>query len=304
MTVQTILIGAGGWSDFITIGGSLGALQAGAFFDQPSGLWGSTISQTTFRLRKLGTPTGFAVAKIIRTSNGSLVATSTNNLDVATLPPGKPGFLVNDQNAGWVDVTFSFNSALAPNEQFAIVVEFVSTSNNNIIRLGGLLNASYAPNGGLIFLTDSYKFSDAHTPTMTIVADIAAPPPPPPPPPGQFTLTIDAKDMSGASIAPTIDIIDSLGVPHSGQAPLMITLPAGNTTITAINSLVDFTFEHWSDGFTGNPRQITLSADTSLTAFYVNNQQPPPPPGNGGLGGLAIFGGALAVLALLLRKSK
>jgi hypothetical protein len=98
--------------------GSTTVEKVGVLLDASHSIIGVAPSQITFKLAKVGSPTGSGDCKIYNAS-GSLVATSTNTKDWSTL------------TTSYTDVAFTFTSTTLMADGFRIVIEGGTTSSGN-----------------------------------------------------------------------------------------------------------------------------------------------------------------------------
>jgi hypothetical protein len=64
----------------------------------------------------------------------------------------------------------------------------------------------------------------------------------------------------------------------SGFTPLTISGTTGGTYVVTVSNYGSYTFDHWGNGSTGNPRWVTLSAATTATAYYRTSGSTAPSP--------------------------
>jgi hypothetical protein len=86
-----------------------------------------------------------------------------------------------------------------------------------------------------------------------------------------YSLTIDSVTFDGEPIHGLPVMIMSHGtIASSGATPLTFVAIAGNYTISVSNE-GSSVFYHWSDGTMSNVRELTLTENTILAAYYQSN---------------------------------
>lgn len=96
---------------------------------------------------------------------------------------------------------------------------------------------------------------------------------------GQAQLTISVPQAPPGGVNITIDDVNYKAY---ASTPVSVTLAIGQHTIEAEQGFIKeewkpgtyyiYRFDHWSDGETDNPRNINLTQDTSLTAYYLRSK--------------------------------
>ncbi|HJT10074.1 MAG TPA: hypothetical protein VJ771_04755 [Candidatus Nitrosotalea sp.] len=88
---------------------------------------------------------------------------------------------------------------------------------------------------------------------------------------GQFALTVNAEDQNGNALTGyAIELDDNTGtLLDTGYSPAVFTLNAGQDYQVSPDDFGSCTFNHWADiSSTDNPRTISITADTTITAVY------------------------------------
>src|SRR5207247_9044739 len=85
---------------------------------------------------------------------------------------------------------------------------------------------------------------------------------------GTSQLTVATQDASGATLAGYNTVLTQNGVTvGSGFTPVTFTLNNGQSYSLLVNGYGSCGFDHWLDtGSTGNPRAVSITSATSLTA--------------------------------------
>jgi hypothetical protein len=82
-------------------------------------------------------------------------------------------------------------------------------------------------------------------------------------------LMVNALSSSGSSLGMYTTISSATGtVVKTGYTPLAYTGTAGATYTVSVSNYGSYTFDHWQDGSTTNPRTFALNADMTETAYY------------------------------------
>ena len=98
------------------------------------------------------------------------------------------------------------------------------------------------------------------------------------------SLTVNSYTTGGTPISMWATIQSGGTTIKSGFTPLTISGTTGATYVVTISNYGSYTFDHWGNGSTGNPRWITLNAATTATAIFRTSSTPspsPPPSGTG-----------------------
>ncbi len=93
------------------------------------------------------------------------------------------------------------------------------------------------------------------------------------------TLTVRSVDLSGNTITGMYTTIRSSSgtVLQTGFTPLTFTGNAGSTYSVTVSDYGQRKFDHWENGAEGRTRTVTLSKDTTVTAYYVIEATSPVP---------------------------
>lgn len=86
-----------------------------------------------------------------------------------------------------------------------------------------------------------------------------------------YTTTIRSVDLGGSSLnGMWVTIRSSDGTTlKSGYTPLSFTAQSGSTYQVTVSDYNNYVFDHWDSGSTSKTRTITVSKDTTLTAYYA-----------------------------------
>jgi hypothetical protein len=84
-------------------------------------------------------------------------------------------------------------------------------------------------------------------------------------------LTVNAYSSAGSSLGMYTTISSSGTVVKTGFSPMTYTGTADATYTVAVSNYGSYTFDHWQDGSTANPRTFTLNADMTETAYYKSS---------------------------------
>lgn len=84
-------------------------------------------------------------------------------------------------------------------------------------------------------------------------------------------LTVNALASSGSSLGMYTTVSSGGTVVKTGYSPLTYTGTAGASYTITVSNYGTYTFEHWQDGSTANPRTVTLNADVTETANYKSS---------------------------------
>jgi hypothetical protein len=127
--------------------------------------------------------------------------------------------------------------------------------------------------------TFDYEVSDGQggsdTATVEVTVD-AVPPVDNTPPPLTYALSVSSADMTGSTITGHQATVEKDGTQvHSGPTPQAFTGEAGSYVVSVQDS-ASMLFDHWEDSSTARSRTVSLSQDTTITAYFKST--PPPPP--------------------------
>jgi hypothetical protein len=107
------------------------------------------------------------------------------------------------------------------------------------------------------------------TTTLTAYYRTSAPAPAPTPEPKEATLTVKSVDLDGKAINGLWTVIKKNGATvKTGFTPLTYTAQVGSIYEVSVANYQNYAFDHWEDGSKSSTRQVTVNADTSLTAYY------------------------------------
>lgn len=81
-------------------------------------------------------------------------------------------------------------------------------------------------------------------------------------------LLVSSADLSGSPITGYYTVIEGGGTVGTGFTPLQFTGVDGATYTVQVQDYGDYFFDHWEDGSRQRDRQVTLDADTAVTAYY------------------------------------
>ncbi len=101
--------------------------------------------------------------------------------------------------------------------------------------------------------------------------------------PNSVNLTVDTYDLSGNEITGVyIEIQDSTGKDlATGYSPANFSLTSGQQYTVYANDYQNTVFNHWDNGSTNPARQISISTNTVLSAFYSTGSSSAPQPPTG-----------------------
>lgn len=89
------------------------------------------------------------------------------------------------------------------------------------------------------------------------------------PPPSTTTLTVTSVDLDGKTVTGLWTVIKKAGsTVKTGYTPLTYTAQAGSTYEVSVANYKNYVFDHWESGSKSSTRQVTMNADTTLTAYY------------------------------------
>jgi len=84
----------------------------------------------------------------------------------------------------------------------------------------------------------------------------------------QASLVVSSAEMSGDPIDGLWTVINKDGVTlQTGYTPLSFSGTSGTYEVT-VSDYQDYEFDHWETGSASNTRQVTVSGDVRLTAYY------------------------------------
>jgi hypothetical protein len=88
-------------------------------------------------------------------------------------------------------------------------------------------------------------------------------------PPSTTTLTVTSVDLDGKTVTGLWTVIKKDGsTVKTGYTPLTYTAQAGSTYEVSVANYKNYVFDHWESGSKSSTRQVTMNADTTLTAYY------------------------------------
>jgi hypothetical protein len=109
------------------------------------------------------------------------------------------------------------------------------------------------------------------TPTsnLTLTAYYNTPAPPPPPANGTAVITVETVNLSGTEFSGIWTVIQSNGaVLATGYSTLTFTASIGVTYQISVANYGSYTFAHWADSSTSPTYTLTVTANTTLVAYY------------------------------------
>jgi len=105
--------------------------------------------------------------------------------------------------------------------------------------------------------------------TLTAFYRTTAPTPEPAPEP-EATLTVKSVDLDGKAINGLWTVVKKDGKTlKTGYTPLTYTAEAGSTYEVSVANYKNYAFDRWEDGSKSSTRQVTVSANTAITAYYA-----------------------------------
>ena len=124
--------------------------------------------------------------------------------------------------------------------------------------------------------------------------------------PRQITVTCDSTfvaifDVVGSTYYNVTATVDPVG---AGRVTGAGTYPANTDTILMATAYIGYTFSHWQDNITDNPRRITVNESMSFTAYFtpkqytINVSANPPEGGTVGGGGTYNYGVTCSLTAI------
>jgi len=84
------------------------------------------------------------------------------------------------------------------------------------------------------------------------------------------TLTIEASDLTGNSLGQLNELILDGTIIDSGLTPTSYLVTTGVEYTVFVGDFGTFVFDHWEDDSTDPSRIITITEDTTITAFYID----------------------------------
>jgi hypothetical protein len=196
-------------------------------------------------------------------------------------PPPNSNPSAGDDSASTVTGTSALVSVLANDSDTdggTLAIASVTDPANGSAVNNGNGTLTYTPDPAFTGPdTFDYVVSDGQggSDTATVAVTVNAPPADTPPPP-TYTLSISTADMAGSAITGHQATIEKDGIQvQSGPTPQEFTGQAGSFAVSVQDS-ASMVFDHWEDGSTSRSRNVSLSQDTAVTAYF--NTPPPPPP--------------------------
>jgi hypothetical protein len=88
--------------------------------------------------------------------------------------------------------------------------------------------------------------------------------------PREATLTVKSVDLNGKAITGLWTVVKKDGTTvKAGYTPLTYTALVGSTYEVSVANYQSYVFDHWDSGSKTSTRQLTINADTTLTAYYT-----------------------------------
>lgn len=85
----------------------------------------------------------------------------------------------------------------------------------------------------------------------------------------EATLTVTSVDLSGKTVTGLWTVIKKNGATvKTGYTPLTYSAQVGSTYEVSVANYKNYVFDHWESGSKSSTRQVTVNADTTLTAYY------------------------------------
>ena len=100
------------------------------------------------------------------------------------------------------------------------------------------------------------------------------------------SLTVNAYTTGGKPLNMWATIKSGGTTIKSGFTPMTISGTTGATYVVTVSNYGSYTFDHWGNGSTGNPRWITLNAATTATAYYRTSSSTSPSTSGTGISAL------------------
>jgi hypothetical protein len=163
---------------------------------------------------------------------------------------------------------------------------YTSLSQNGALIKSAFSPASFTLNSGQTYQVSvsdygSYAFdhwSDGSTgrqktvtggQAATLTAYYKSSAPAPAPEPEDAALTVKSVELSGKAITGLWTTIKKDGATvKTGYTPLTFTAQVGSTYEVSVGNYQSYAFDHWESGSKSSARQVTVNADTALTAYY------------------------------------
>jgi hypothetical protein len=88
--------------------------------------------------------------------------------------------------------------------------------------------------------------------------------------PKEATLTVNSVDLDGKTITSLWTVVKKDNtIVKTGYTPLTYTALVGSTYEVSVTNYQSYVFDHWDSGSKSSTRQLTVNADTTLTAYYT-----------------------------------
>jgi hypothetical protein len=85
----------------------------------------------------------------------------------------------------------------------------------------------------------------------------------------EAALTVKSVDLNGKAITGLWTVVKKDGATiKTGYTPLTFTAQVGSTYEVSVGNYQSYAFDHWESGSKSSTRQVTVNADTALTAYY------------------------------------
>jgi len=84
-----------------------------------------------------------------------------------------------------------------------------------------------------------------------------------------YTVTVKSADLSGSAFNGMWTTISKGGsVIKTGYTPLSFSAVSGSSYTVSVSNYANYVFDHWESGSTSSSRIVSVSKDTTLTAYY------------------------------------
>jgi hypothetical protein len=87
--------------------------------------------------------------------------------------------------------------------------------------------------------------------------------------PEEAVLIVKSVDLSGKTLTGLWTVVKKDGaIVKTGYTPLTYTAQAGSTYEVSVSNYMSYAFDHWESGSRSSTTLVTVSADTTMTAYY------------------------------------